>query len=184
MESVELLNERLLNHFGKDIASDRAMWRIVRAGEQLEKRFGTFEDRTASGLFIRRVTEIREVPKYQHIPKDRWVLEHLVAVPEHQQIELAGAKTSYEVVFTYESLKSGEGLPPIWSVTKLVIDGILFAMNHPNPFAKYKQNTLEEQEKEFQEIYDYLYGDKSDTADALAYKEGVVVPNNYEGNNG
>jgi hypothetical protein len=182
MESVEALNQRLIEHFGRDIASERPIWRIVRAGEQFEKRFGEFEDHTKEGFFIRRVTEVRTVPKYQHIESGAWILEQLVQVPPHQIMELAGEKTSYEVKFVYQSFKTGELLPPIWSVTKITIEAILLAMNHPNPFAKYKDKSPEELEKEYAEMMDYLYGDRSDVSDALAYKEGVVVPHNYEVN--
>lgn len=179
MEDVTILNERLKEYYGIDTASNKPMWRIVWSDDQFEKRFGEYEDRTANGLFIRRVREVREVPKYRQWIKSKWVLENLVAIPVVNLIDLPASKTSYEPIFVYENAK-GERLPPIWSVTKIVIDSVLFATNHPNPFAKYKENTVEEREKEFQEVYNYLYGDTSDTADALAYKEGVVVPRNYE----
>lgn len=178
-EKIETLNERLRDHFGIDTASNNAMWRIVFSDDQFEMRFGEYEDRTPSGLFIRRVRETRLVPKYRQWIKGKYVLENLVVVPEVNLVDLPATKVSYEPIFVYEHSITGEALPPIWSVTKLVIDSVLFAKNHPNPFAKYKDKSIEEKEKEFQEVYDYLYGDRMDVSDALAYKEGVVVPSKF-----
>ena len=182
MESIEILNQRLIDHYGLDTASSNPMWRIVFSDDQFEKRFGEYEDRTPSGLFIRRVREVREVPKYRQWIQGCYVLENLVVVPDVNLPELPSVKTSYEPIFVYQSFTKNEPLPPIWSVTKIVIDAVLFTKNHPNPFAKYKDRPLEEAEKEFKEMYDYLYGDRTDVSDALAYKEGVVVPSNYKVN--
>jgi hypothetical protein len=176
-ESLEVLNERLKEHYGIDTESNRPMWRIVWSDDQVEKRYGTFED-YAGPIYLRTVTEVREVKKYTHINPPAHVLEHLVGVEGNPELL---EKTSYEPIFTYQHLLTGKTLPPIWPVTKLVIDSVMLAMNHPNPFAKYKDNPREEAEKEFRKMYDYLYGDETNTTDALAYKEGVVVPNKQFG---
>jgi len=182
-ESLSVLNQRLIDSYGIDTASTNPMWRIVYAWDQMEKRFGEYEDRTASGLFIRRVAEVRLVPKYrQYIPEGTYVLENYCIVPIQNLIDLPATKTSYEPIFIYINFKTNKPLPPIWSVTKLVIDGIMLAKGQRNNFAKYKDKPIEEREKEFNEMYDYLYGDRTDVLDALAYKEGVVVPSNYKVN--
>lgn len=180
METIEILNQRLIDYYGLDTASNQAMWRIVFSDDQFEKRFGEYEDRTPSGLFIRRVSEVREVPKYRQWIQHCYVLENLCIVPISQLIDLPATKTTYEPIFIYKNFKTDKPLPPIWSVTKIVIDGVLLAKGKVNNYAKYKEQPIEERQKEFQEMYDYLYGDRTDTLDALAYKEGVVVPSNYE----
>lgn len=182
-ESLEVLNQRLIDTFGLDTASSNPMWRIVKAWDQFEHRFGEYEDRTKSGLFIRRVKETRYVPKYrQWIPEAAYILENYCIVPVQNLMDLPATKTTYECIFVYMNFKTSTPLPPIWSVTKLVIDGIQLAKGRANGYAKYKDKPLEEQEEEFNEMYDYLYGDRTDVLDALAYKEGVVVPSNYKVN--
>lgn len=178
MESVDTLNQRLIDNYGTDIVTNQPIYRIVKAWDQFEKRLGEYEDYTESGIFIRRVFERREVPKYRQIlPEGTWVLEKLVLVPEHQQEEL-GAKISYEPLFVFIHFKTNTPLPPIWSVTRITIDAHELALGR-NGFRKYHDMTLEEKEKELMEMENYLYGNETKTTDALAYKEGVVVPNNY-----
>lgn len=179
-ESVETLNQRLIDYFGVDTASNNPIWRIVKAGEQTEMRHGTYEDYTTNGLFIRRVTETREVPKYQS-HRNCWVLEWLTAIPVINLVDLPATKVSYEPIWFYYHQKTGEPLPPIWSVTKLVINSHTLGRGAGNPFAKYKDTSAEEKEKELAEMMDYLYGDRNDTTDALMYKEGVVVPSKFFG---
>lgn len=181
MERIETLNARLIDHYGLDTSTGEPMWRIVFSDDQFEKRLGEYEDRTPSGLFIRRVTEVREVPKYRQWIKGKYVLENLVAIPVQNLMDLPATKTSYEPIFIYENAK-GEALPPIWSVTKIVIDSVYFAKGTANNFPKYKDNPIEDRQREFDEMYNYLYGDKTEVSDALAYKEGVVVPSNYKVN--
>lgn len=173
-EPIEDLNQRLIDHYGIETSSSMPIWRIVKASEQFEQRFDEYEDRTPSGLFIRRVRETREVPKYQHW-RECYVLEQLLIVPIANLIDLPATKKSYEPAFFYKHEKTNKPLPPIWSVTKLVIDTVNFARGTANAFPKYKIDP-QEREKELGEMMDYLYGDKSETADALAYREGVVVP--------
>lgn len=138
MESIETLNQRLIDTYGIETAGNRPMWRIVLAWDQMEKRFGEFEDRTPSGLFIRRVRETREVPKYrQWILEGCYVLENLVVVPVTNLAELNGTQTSYEPIFVYQNFKDNTPLPPIWSVTKLVIEAVQFAKGKANGLRKY-----------------------------------------------
>jgi len=71
----ERCNE-LLSAFGKDIADDRNIFRLVWSGTLREKRLGTFSD-WYGHIFVREVTEVREILKYPD-DQDRWVLEKLV----------------------------------------------------------------------------------------------------------
>src|SRR5258705_8908463 len=54
-------------------------FRLVFANDQREKRLGTFCDYTSEGIFIREVTEVREVKKYpEENYKDCYLLERLI----------------------------------------------------------------------------------------------------------
>lgn len=175
-EPIDVLNKRLVDHFG--VSWDgRAAYRIVWSEDQFDKRL---TDCTDAGVLLL-VPEVRELPKYKQWIHDKYVLENLVAVPEYQQME-AAAKTSYEPLFVYED-KDGFPLPPKWEVTKFVIDNVLAAMGKSN-LAKYKENldkyTPEGREEYLKNLQDELFGNETNTTDALAYKEGVVVPSNFE----
>jgi hypothetical protein len=181
MERIEDLNQRLIDTYGLDTSSSDPIWRIVYAWDQFEHRYGEYEDRTSSGLFIRRVTETRLVPKYrQWIREGYYVLENLCVVPVSQLMDLPATKVSYEPIFVYQNFTKNIPLPPIWSVTKLVIDGVHLAMGKRNGYARYKDMDIKEREKEFQEMYDYLYGDATDLTDALRNREAIVVPGSKE----
>jgi len=178
MESIETLNERLVDYYGKDISSDRPIFRIVWANDQLENRMVTHTPAGIELLF----PEIMEVKKYSYL-KDLYVLERLVIVPEEQQKEL-GVKTSYEPVWAYAD-DNGNPRPPIWNATKFLIDGMYAAMGKSN-MAKYiedeKNTTPEGRQQRIKELQDELFGNETDVSDALTYKQGIVVPSNYKVN--
>ena len=60
---IERCNKWLKDRYGAD-ANGNPNWRIVWSDDQKESRLGKFTDYTPSGIFIRTVKEIREVPKY------------------------------------------------------------------------------------------------------------------------
>lgn len=175
-EPIDVLNKRLMEHFG--VSWDgRPIFRIVFSEDQFEKRL---TDRTDSGVLLL-VPEVRELPKYKQWIHNCYLLERLVIVPEAQQLE-AAAKTSYEPLYVYMD-KDGFPLPPHWTVTKFVIDNV-YAAEGKSGLAKYKEDlskeTPEGREKYLQDLQEELFGNETNTTDALAYKEGVVVPSNYE----
>jgi hypothetical protein len=108
------------------------------------------------------------------------VLERLVIVPDENQPELL-VKKSYEPVWTYCDAQRNP-LPPVWPATKLVIDTLYAALGKTS-LAKYvdsERNTTEEgRQQRVTELQAELFGDETDTGDALRYKEGIVVPPNY-----
>ena len=178
MESIETLNQRLIDHFGVDTNNGKPQFRIVWANDQTEKRMMR---ETANGVQLL-WPEMREVPKYSYL-KDLYVLERLVIVPEEQQKELAGKKLSYEPIWAYRDANN-QPLPPIWQATKLVID-VLFAAMGKTSLRKYvdtEENTTPEgHEQRIDKLHAELFGNETEVGDALRYKEGVVVPNNYKG---
>jgi hypothetical protein len=176
METIEVLNQRLIDYFGKDISSDRAIFRIVWADDEMERRY---VHNTDSGIVLL-FPEIRETKKYSYLPH-LYVLERLVIVPEEQQREL-GLKTSYEPIWAYRD-RHDNPLPPIWDATKLVIDSLYAALGKQS-LAKYtdtEENTTPEgRDQRISKLQMELFGDETETGDALRYKEGIVVPSTYE----
>lgn len=170
---IDKVNCHLTDHFGQQY--DRPTWRVVWSEDQFEYRYGTYEDRTPEGFFIREVAERRKVPKYSQWIHEKWVLERLVVVPlddvDHPTIDSA---LSYEPIYPFE-----EHLPPVWHAVKFIIENIYENMRQHDVEAKYRdpestpkeaQNAKEERVKELEEA---LFGNETEAGDALAYKQGV-----------
>lgn len=174
MESIESLNQRLIDHFGIDTAANLPVFRIVWANDQVEKRL---TDTLDSGIQLL-YPVVREVKKYSYL-KDLYVLEHLVIVPEFQRAELADVKLSYEPIWAYKD-EHGNPLPPIWEATKFIVDSLYAAMGRKSLRKYIDPDSLEgAAEARVDRIHQELFGNETDTTDALRYKEGVVVPTNY-----
>jgi hypothetical protein len=183
VESLEILNRRL-ERFGKYL-DGRPNYRIVFSYDEMEKRFGTFEDRTSEGLFIREVTEVREVPKYrQYINPSAFILEKLLEVPFFQQDQIL-LKTSYEPVWVFWD-RFQNPIYPTWQGIELIINTIHKNMEGKNPRKSDPREILRDPEtykesyrEQVNSLVFELFGNETDTTDALAYKEGIVVPANY-----
>lgn len=125
--------------------------------------------------------EMREVPKYRHYIRERFILEQLVAIPFQQENEVA-EKISYEPMWTFET-SDGNPLPPIWEGCKLVIDSVLAATGKESLGPKYidpeKDQPEEHKLKRIKELETSLFGNETNTTDALAHNQAVVVPHNY-----
>lgn len=173
MESVETLNARLTEYYGIDTASSQPIFRIVWSEDQFENRLTNTLDSGIQLLF----PVIRLCRKYNYL-KDLYILERLVVVPEEQVRELAGLKVSYEPLFAYRR-SDGTPLPLTWTATKFVVDTVLAAMGKKS-LRKYVEDVSPEAlESNINKIQEELFGNETDTTDALAYKEGVTVPTNY-----
>ncbi len=171
------INDWLIDKYGY-FCEFHPKYKIVWSDDQLEKRYGTFEDFTSGGLFIREYTGVREVPKYQYI-SERYVLERCFGVPEGNE-ELV-TKTTYEPIWTFEG-KNREFLLPITDALWWIIEGIHAAENKAAG-VRYKDprediNTQEEQAvARKRKIYEALYGDITPISDALDYGSAVSIGN-------
>jgi hypothetical protein len=176
MESIKTLNERLIEYFGTDTVTSQPIFRIVWANDELEMRLVN----ELNGIQLL-YPEVRQVKKYPYL-KGMYVLERLVAIPEINEKDLPTSKVSYEPVWAYRDA-SGNSLPPIWEATKFVIDALYAALGKKS-LAKYidseKNTTKEGREERIQELQGELFGNETESADALRYKEGIVVPSNYK----
>ena len=185
-EPVESINNQLIDLFGVDTLTGLPIWRIVWSADQYEKRLGTYDDYSPAGLFIRTVTEVREVRKYSQWIIDKYVLERLVVVPEENQPELPMSKLSYEPIYVFQT-SSGMYLPPRVDAAKFVIDAV-YAAQGKGSLARYKDpdaglapdELVGKRAKEIDNLQEELFGNESYVGDALAHNEAIVVPANYK----
>lgn len=176
METLETLNGRLVEYYGIDTVTGRPIFRIVWANDEVEKRL---VDEVAGIQLL--CPEVREVKKYPYL-KDLYVLERLVLVPDINQKELPTSKLSYEPVWAYRN-EAGMPMPPIWVATQFVVDTLYAALGKKS-LAKYvdtEENTTPEGlDARVVKLHEELFGNETETTDALAYHEGIVVPSNYK----
>ncbi len=180
----EQINVQLLAHFGMDTITSLPIWRVSWAPDHYEKRFGTWRDFGAGGIFLKEVTEAREVKKYPHLPK-HYIFERLVLVPENQQKELCGAKISYEPIHPFWD-SNMQPLPPKWEVCKIIVDLIHYNLGRgPNPLAIQDpdadgNNGLEAQKERVKKIIAGLWGNETRTTDHLDSGTGVFIDSHLQ----
>lgn len=176
MEKIETINQRLIDHYGIDSNTGKPIFRVVWSDDQLEKRL---VDGVNGIQFAYPV--VMEVKKYPYLPH-LYVLERLVLIPDFQQHELPVSKMSYEPIWAYRD-EDGNPIPPIWQPTKFIVDTLYAALGKKS-LAKYvdseKNTTPEGLDQRIVELQEELFGNETEVGDALAYKEGIVVPRNYE----
>ena len=63
-DSIYDINHRLIEKYGRDIATNEPRFRVVWTSTQLEKRYGEFEVFSEGGIFLREEKGVREEPKY------------------------------------------------------------------------------------------------------------------------
>jgi hypothetical protein len=174
VETVETINQRLIDHFGRYL-DGTPMFRVVWSSDQVEKRRTNL---TPEGWELP-YEIVREVKKYSYA-QDRWILEKLTEVDDFQGQELV-TKLSHEPAWVFET-KKGDYLPLNWLAVDFVVKRIL-KMLDPDDFVETEKETPEARRRKAAETYAALWGNESETTDAMRYKEGIVVPGNFERNN-
>lgn len=185
-ESVESINQHLIDHFGIDTSTSQPMWRVVWSEDQFEHRLGEYDDFTPGGIYLRTVKEVRWVPKYRQWIPNAYVLERLVFIPDTNLPELPATKLSYEPIYVFWTA-SHIPLPPKFEAAKFAIDLVLSAQGYSS-MTKYKDpdaglnasDQFEKKRGEIDKLQEELFGNESYVGDALAHKEGIIVPRNYE----
>lgn len=171
--TAEFINDYLLKNYGRDVMTGQMKWRIVWTPDQIEKKYETYEDITASGLYLGTKTGMRDKPKYWYLP-DCFLLERLYVVESDAMKEALGSPYSYEPCLPFLDA-SNNPLP-------LKLEAVqYFLRNFYNAERRVRDLQAEQEKKDQQEVQrtrDILY--ESDTVDALHYGEGVVVPANYK----
>lgn len=170
METIQSLNQRLLDRYGRFADTNYPNFRLVLAGEQLERVHAVFRDFTSEGIFIREVEETREIPKYTNIKPDIYVLEAPMVVPSFQQTTLV-TKLSFECVWAFRD-KEGKAIYPVWRALEFLVDTIL---GNAQKHYTIERETPEMRQKRLDEIYEELYGGISKVEDAFATGRAVSL---------
>lgn len=121
---TKVINKQLKEHYGISTESAQAMWRIVWSDDEMEMQKCEFSQEGLVLLY----PEVRLVPKYRQWIQQRYILEHLVGVPDVSLSEIPSTKMSYEPIWTFENAHDGSFLPPIWRAVKLIVDTVHAAM--------------------------------------------------------
>jgi hypothetical protein len=175
-ENIGTINERLLQTYGRFSTTDLPLWRVVWSEDQMEKRWITH---TREGFELLE-PEVQEVPKYRQYIQHKYVLERLVAVPENADNDLVNP-ISYEPVWVFRD-KDDNPLPPIWKAIVVVIGSVYQAAakatgaRYKDPEVFDKKDAPEARKAKVDGLVRELFGNETDTGDALAHKEGIVCP--------
>lgn len=166
-DKIDYINKRLESDFGR-FEDGRPIWRVVFADDQIEKRWVQHNE---FGVELLNPV-VRERPKYRQWAAGFYILERLVPVVGETDIV---DKTSYEPAWTFVD-RNGNYLPPRFDVCKFIIESIYAQMDKANTHKRYKDPEAEAgyKLKQINEMQNLLFGNETDTGDALAYKEGVA----------
>ncbi|SRR5712692_198068 len=167
IESVEIINQRLLDYFGKFEGTDHPNYRLVWSEDQFEKRLCDF---TEYGIELS-IPEVREVRKYSYI-HNKYVLEKACPVPSTNK-ELT-TKLSMEPIWTFED-KFGHALMPTWAAIEILIYTIHSSL-HKKKIEKEDElmlPTKEATEERIRIMEQELFGDSSRIEDSLRYDSAV-----------
>jgi len=169
-ESIEYINKQLVSLYGNEpYADDKPRFQVVFSDDQFEKRW---TDRTKDGFELLH-PEVRLLPKYRHYIQGKYILERLVPIDQ--------SNTDLTVLVGYEPchvfMKANEDyIPPRLDMCCVVIDRLLSLAgrkvgvrkyNDPAADPEYKDKMIKQMEME-------IFGNETETTDALAYREGVT----------
>lgn len=166
MELLEIVNQRLLDIYGKGADSPHQKYRVVWSTTEREARL---MDVTPSGLSLDRPIIVPNVPKYPMYP-DRWVLECI-------QVNIIERNYTYEPLWIFYD-SNGEPLEYDWEV----IEKIIYFHIHKQPpqTQKMLDHAFEESKmKEEAETLDFLTHDEV-MPNRMYDTPLVTVPSNYK----
>jgi hypothetical protein len=133
----------------------------------MEKRFGTFTDYYGK-IFVRTVTEVRQVLKYP-MDQDRWVLERIQsAVMNPELVE----QYSYEPIYVFKD-KRGFYLPLNEKVVHIIVDNLKHPQTPGEIRARYEKEIEEEERREIEEFVGIL--DDIGRSPLFAYEDSVFL---------
>lgn len=172
-EPIERINEQLIADFGREF-NGQPKWRVVFSDDQFEKRWTVHNDKGEELIN----PEVRELPKYRQYVHQKYVLERLV--PVTGQTDLT-TKISYEPAWVFQD-KNGNYLPPWFEGCKFVIESIYSQISKAGNHRKFvdPDQTEEGRLAKLEKMESELFGNETDTTDALHYKTGVT--NSWAGN--
>jgi hypothetical protein len=174
VESIESINNQLVAEYGS-VDTQYPRYKVTWAPDQTEKKWVTH---SREGFELQ-YPRVEERWKYRQYVGDFYVLERFLEVPPYTQTDLV-ENYSYEPVWVFRS-DQGYYLPPRFFVCQHIIEGLHVASKRavgvkykdPESDPKISKEIRLERIKKLEE---YLFGNESEIADALHYKEGIIVP--------
>lgn len=170
---VDLINKTIkangTNEYGDPL------FRVVFSDDQVERRLGNFTD-THGGLFVRQVTEVREVRKYPWI-KEKWILERWASGELAAHKDLREVKNGvYICVYVFQDPKQ-EYLPPLLKVAEIVINNLLNPRRQAEALQEDQKVWDKKEEDELNKIEEEIKigSDISKTEDPKSVKETMSV---------
>ena len=184
-EPLDVINNRLKDEFGL-FENGQQNYRLVWSNDQFETRFGEYPKFDNSGNYLGTVAEYAFVPKYKQWMPDRWVLEMLIPTPAHNK-ELV-TKLTYEPMHGFVNAYTNKPLDPTYRAIRFLINNLRYRtakrnkVDYVDPLIAEcdPKIAFEANEARVKGLMSELFGNETDTGDALAYKEGVSVPSSYE----
>src|SRR5688500_10465557 len=172
MTNDKRINKELQRKYGT-CHDGRPFFRVVWSTSQLEKRFGTFNDFTPSGIFIRQFHGLREVKKYMGPDfKDYWVLERLRFEPND---EIWDSKNGhYEPLWVCRAAKTGERLRPVFKACDIICFTSLWGVEKMR--SDYLQEEKDEEAREVELFENMLDDERPWLAQQLVRGSAIIVP--------
>lgn len=165
-EPINIINKRLVDIYGRTL-DGRPKFRIVWSEDELEKRYGTFTEHYGN-IFLREVSCLKEVRKYDYIVPAKYVLEELMY---YHNPERPFEFSSYEPKWVFMT-KDRKPLWPKWEMVEIVIKSILNGIR--KTLSDYEAEDDAKYQKEIQEFEDILNGE-SGVHDIKNQNSGLIV---------
>lgn len=168
-EPLEVINRRLEDTYGLNIYN-KAKYRIVKADEQFEQRFGRYKDFSDHGenILLRDVEEVREVYKYPAF-LGFLVLEKAVDVPT-EMWEIKN-HNKYEMLWVFRD-REGQPQELYWRAIKFLVDSNV--KNYRQSMAEFMEEVKKVERDEMEYFMDYLSNEAPAFDGLLRDGEAVV----------
>lgn len=167
-ETKNIVPVEVINNWLKKYGSFDGLqkFRLSFADDQMEKRLGTFSDYDKStGIFLRTVTEIREVRKYpEENYKGCYLVERLIP---NYHTNIPG-KLSYEAFWCYDKkLPDGSIKHPTFEAVQWLM---IHSQEGPKKSAAFYIDLATKQDEDVLSYYENLF----DNEEGLGYKNEVI----------
>jgi len=172
VEPIDYINEQLVKMYGNEpYADDMPRFRVVFSDDQFEKRW---TDKTNEGFDLL-YPEVRELPKYKQYIQGKFILERLVPI-DTNNTDLT-VKIGYEPAHVFMDSKENY-LPPRLDMCCVAIDNLLRLSGQKPGTKKYNDPDVDPEYRAniVKTMVNDLFGNETETMDAVHYKEGIINP--------
>jgi hypothetical protein len=171
-EEVRYINNQLRAEFG--LFFSRPKFRIVWTEDQYEKRLAEYEDWNKD-ILIRKVFEVRLVPKYPYVTPPWYMLERAVEF----QDESIKDPNFYEPLYLFrhfnEKGEYKEFLPPRFDMAKIACE-MSMVKRPKRTYAMDKAEFEEKEAKGEKDIYEQICDQTSYMAHKFHHGEAITMP--------